>query len=495
MSRSFSLCTFIGGLGLALAGPCAADTAPPEDLATEAPASELPRPSELARRPDERRRDTGRGVDLFGRRIGLGGQWEITAERRGNLDLSRAARDRDRLDQELKLEATLALDRGVTVFAQLVALSEWETRRQNGREESRGALERGQMWVFVPKVGGLPIDVQVGRLGLVDERSWWWDDDVDAARVFVGGHNWLIDTGLARQVLPVSTEERGRIDPEEQDVVRWFTRGAWQWRKRHSLEGFALVARDHSGRLAVGRTLAEARADAADSDLTWLGARALGEERTASGYRFGYWADLAQVQGRETRTRFEDVGGSRQQVDSHRRVRVRGEAWDLGARLSGPGPQRPTLWAGWAVGSGDGNADDGTDHAFRQTGLEENKARFGGVKRFRYYGELLRPTLSNIDIRSVGGSVRFGTRSSLDLTWHDYRQRQASDQLEGTRLSADPTGRDRHLGQATELFLAVRESPATEWTATLARFTAGKAFGADSGDHAWFAQVGLTINF
>lgn len=154
-------------------------------------------------------------------------------------------------------------------------------------------------------------------------------------------------------------------------------------------------------------------------------------------------------------------------VDSHKRQRVNGSGWDLGMRWSLPGRARPTVWLGWASGSGDGSADDGVDRAFRQTGLQENKARFGGVKRFRYYGELLRPELSNLVVGSVGASLRFLENSSADLVLHSYRQRHASTRIQDNRLDHDPTGNSRDLGRELDLIFSFRESRAVEFSATL----------------------------
>lgn len=470
-------------------------------VAQEATRDELevnarPATSSLARRPDERRRASSRVIQLVGQSFTVGGEWEVTHESRRNLDLDRfRPGDRGRLDQELKLEASTTVGAESTLFLQLVGVSEIETRRDNGPKESTGALERGQMWLFVPQPGGLPFDLQLGRLSLIEARSWWWDEDLDAARIFFGGEHWAVEAGISQQLFPVSTAERGAIHPERKDLARVFGRAAWAWRKRHALEAYWLIARDHSGRPPSGITLHERRADESDADLTWLGLRAIGEERTAAGHRFGYWLDLARVSGRERLTDFDPAGSNRVVSDDSESRRVRGVGWDLGAKWSLPGKSRPTVWAGWAVGSGDGDGGDDTDHSFRQTGLEENKGRFGGVKRFRYYGELMRPTLANLDIRSIGASARFWERSSVDLVLHDYRQRQASDQLAASRLDQAPTGKHRALGQEIDLFLAFRESPAAEFTLSLATFRAGSAFGEHRGERAWFAELGMTLNF
>jgi hypothetical protein len=495
LSRHLSLIA-----ALALAGAAAPPAAAAEPLQPEASSAETEQQARraaggLARRPDERRLAEGHTFELFGQTMRFSGEHEITHETRRNFDLDhRQSRDRARLDQELKLELSFAPSPDTSVFLQLVGLSEIDTWRQSGKKESIGTVERGQMWVFLAQPGGLPLDLQAGRIGLIEARSWWWDDDLDAIRVFFGDDRWLLETGISQQLTPVSTDEE-RIDPEREDLARWFGRAAWMWRKRHNLEAYWLLARDHSGRPEVGRIVREKRADAADGNLDWYGVRAIGEERTEGGHRFGYWLDAARLTGREWRTEFDEVSDKRVQITEQTRQRVDASAWDVGVRWSLPGPARPTAWLGWASGSGDGNAADGVDHTFRQTGLQENKGRFGGVKRFRYYGELFRPELANLTVRSAGLGMRFLDNSSVDLVLHDYRQRRASTRLFDTRLDSDPTGESRDLGREVDLFFAFRESKQIEFTASLAAFRAGRAFGADEGEVAHFLDLGMTVNF
>jgi hypothetical protein len=75
---------------------------------------------------------------------------------------------------------------------------------------------------------------------------------------------------------------------------------------------------------------------------------------------------------------------------------------------------RPALTAAYAVGSGDDNPGHRVDGAFRQTGLQENEARWTGITRFKYYGELLDPELNNLTVVTVGLGLRPTKRSSLD---------------------------------------------------------------------------------
>ncbi len=492
---------------LTLAWTAAAQAAPDAQAAPEPPAMQrAPVATEvlpvrraagtgLARRPDDRRPDEGIVVELFGQPVRLSGEYEVAHDIRRNLDLNKD-RDRDtaELEQELKLEASFSPRTGTTVFLALKAESEIETWRQSGPEESTGELKRDEAWVFFAHPAGLPLDLQVGRIALIESRSWWWDEDLDAIRLFFGNRVWLVETGLAREMLPVSTEDRG-IDPEDEDLVRWFGRAAWTWRKDHNLEAYWLLARDGTNRPAVGRLVRERRADPIDGQLDWVGVRATGEEETAGGHRFGYWLDAARLTGREWRTDFDDFDDKRVVVTGNRRQKIDATAWDAGVLWSLPGDARPTVWLGYANGSGDGNDTDGTDHTFRQTGLQENEARFGGVKRFHYYGELFRPELSNLSVASIGFGLRFLKKSSVDLVLHDYRQRHASRRLPVSRLSASATGDDRHLGQEVDLFVAIRESKRLDFTATLAAFRAGPAFGPREGEKAYYFELKMSWDF
>lgn len=176
--------------------------------------------------------------------------------------------------------------------------------------------------------------------------------------------------------------------------------------------------------------------------------------------------------------------------------RVRGHAVDAGLMWTLGVAGRPTLTLGYARGSGDADRGDDVDARFRQSGLQENKARFRGVTRFRYYGEMLRPEqLSNLEVATVGLGLRPTGDTSVDLIGHRYRQPVASTSLVDSRLDADPNGLDRALGTEVDLVLGWR---ATRWLDLAARggvFRAGQAFGEKAGRRASYAEVELKVTF
>ena len=80
---------------------------------------------------------------------------------------------------------------------------------------------------------------------------------------------------------------------------------------------------------------------------------------------------------------------------------------------------------GVAFGSGDNNRRDGVDRNYRQSGLQDNNARFAGVTSFKFYGETVEPELSNLLIGTAAIGVRPTPRSSVDLVYHYYAQHRA----------------------------------------------------------------------
>jgi alginate production protein len=447
------------------------------------PAQPAPPPELTAR--DERRPEKPFTIDLAGQPLQLGGSWEYTDERRHNFDLDDTrARDRRVREHEIKLEARTRFGANTEAFAQLVGLHETRRTQGNGREVN-GALERGPMWLQFERLGGTPWALQVGRVSLLDRRAWWWDDYLDAVRLRYAGSAWRLDTGLAREVARKSSADRG-IAPEAKGVARWFGQGTWAWAPRHALDAFWLVQRDGSGQPAPGTSFRDEDAtDNSDLRAQWLGLRASGEWRIDNGPRLAYWADTAWLRGNERRTAFDEQDDGTFSAADTSRSRVRGSAFDIGATGTLALPLRPSLTIGYARGS----------EGFRQTGLQENKTRIAGVKRWQRYGELLQPALANLSVTTLGTGIRVLDNSSIELVAHRYRQVRARDAIAGSRLSADPQGTSRSVGRELNLLLAVRESKRIEFTVKASHFKPGAAFAADERKPARAVEFGVTVNF
>jgi hypothetical protein len=453
-------------------------------LALASPAQTPPVPEPAGR--DERRAEQPLTVDLFGTPVQLGGSWEYTDERRINFDLDSAnARNRRVREHEIKLEASTQLGPNTKAFAQIVGVH--ETRRTQGSDGKQVThpLSRGQMWLQQDRLGGTPWSLQVGRVELIDRRAWWWDEDLDAIRARYDGGAWKLDTGIAREVAKTSSAER-RIAADERGVTRVFGQASWPWAQRHALEAFWLVQNDSSSRPAPGAAFADEDAtDASDLRARWVGLRASGEWRIDNGPRLAYWADTALLSGRERLTALDEQEDDSFIAGATTSRRVRGNAFDIGATASLALPLRPSLTVGYARGSS----------GFRQTGLQENKTRIGGVKRWQRYGELLNPELANLSVATVGAGVRVLDNSSVELVAHRYRQNRAADRVAGSRLSADPQGSRRAVGRELDLLVAVREWKHVELLFKASHFKPGAAFAPGERDTARAVEVGISVNF
>jgi alginate production protein len=453
-------------------------------LALACPAQTAPALEPASR--DERRPEQSLAVDLFGQPVQLGGSWEYTDERRRNFDLDdTSARDRRAREHEVKLEARTRFGANTHAFAQIVGLH--ETRRTQGSsgKQVTHSAERGQMWLRQDRIGGTPWSLQAGRVELLDRRAWWWDEDLDAVRARYDAGAWRLDTGIARELLRKSSADNGVL-PAARGVTRFFGQATWPWAQRHALDAFWLVQNDSSSRPAVGAVFRDEDAtDPSDLRARWLGLRASGEWRVDDGPRLAYWADTAFLSGRERVTAFNEQPDDSLVAAGTQRQRVRGNAFDIGATGSLALPLRPSLTVGYARGSS----------GFRQTGLQENKTRFGGVKRWQRYGELVQPELANLSVASLGAGVRVLGNSSIELMAHRLRQVRASDRLAGSRLSADPQGSSRNVGREVNLLIAVRESKRIEFTVKASHFKPGAAFAPDERKPARAVEFGVAVNF
>ena len=256
-------------------------------------------------RPDETRSDRPVTTTLFGRKVELGLRYALSQERRLNFDFdTRVQRDRDVLEHELKVDARWRSGPASSVFVQGVALAERRTSRRDGSVQSAQSFERGQTWLLFEGLDGQPLSLQLGRIALVDTRSWWWDEDLDAARLSLAAGAWTLSTGVAREVAGVSSAGRG-IEPSVKGITRWFGDAQLKWAPAHSLGMLWLLADDRSGAPAAGTLFDTDREDEADARLRWWGLRASGEVRSAAGHRFSYRADAALVRGSVTRTPFK----------------------------------------------------------------------------------------------------------------------------------------------------------------------------------------------
>ncbi|MDZ4804715.1 MAG: alginate export family protein [Candidatus Eisenbacteria bacterium] len=315
-------------------------------------------------------------------------------------------------------------------------------RRQEVLLDERGTRAGSQRWqleeAWIARSGFLHPDlaIQVGRQDFDEAHEWLYDENLDAIRL-----HWLPVGAHATASLSTRLDDN---DPTSHDLWNGLVTLDWTMNPDRA---FGLVV---LSRYPIAGAPLPTR--------TWIGARAL---RIRIG-RFRGWGDVSVLRGH--------AGVSK----------IRAQAAHLSTSFLLSRAGRLTLNAAWARGSGDNDPADGIDGTYRQTGFHDNNDRFGGVTGFRYYGEMLRPELSNLSVVTLGFGSRPTPSSSIDLVYHHYRQVHAAPYLSESNLDANPLGLNPDLGHEIDLIIGIREFSNMRLEGVIAAFFAGPAFLVDS---------------
>lgn len=433
------------------------------------------------------------GKVLFGRYLSFGG--EIGNTLKYSKDFTLANRDDDELalDGDIELEFYLQLSAGVSIFIEPTWSYRRDLYREDSDRENDTRFERGQSWVYLDRMAGSNFSLQLGRQEFKDEREWWWDENLDAIRMLYTTKPLHAELAIAKDLTKVSSNMDG-IDPEQKDVIRALGSLTWRWTKRQQLALFVLYQSDRSRDFLDNQIVMNEQRDDVDADLTWLGVRASGVNKLGDEVNWFYWVDVARVDGSEDIVDFDGVANGLSMVDKTERFSVDAWGFDAGLTLQFDAFGKPTVTIGYAKGSGDSNYSDADNSAFQQTGLHANEVKLRGVNRFRYYGELLRPELSNIEIGTLGFGFSLLENSSVEIIYHHYRQVNATDFIRGDALREKPQGLSRDLGRAIDWVLGIEESKHWEWEIVASVFRAGDAF-QDEGELVYKLRASVDYNF
>ncbi|CAG7857446.1 hypothetical protein MCAMS1_02267 [biofilm metagenome] len=448
----------------------------------------------LVRRQDVRRPDDQFKFNLLGKPVTLGGEYDINPGYRENFDLDQNDKDGSlRIDQELKLEAFYPISNFTAVFLSFKGITESRFNNSPGSFD-RTTLEfaRDETWIYFDRIAGTGFGLQFGNQNVSETREWWWDKDLDSLRLYYNQGPLHFELAGGVQIGGEST--RRSLDPIDKEVYRILGLGSWMWNSKQRLEFFFLNQWDRSSRDRPGSIIFRSNRDNFDDDMTWFGARAIGEIGLDDYGSLNYWVDAAGVHGDEMVFRYDSIDDTPfTRVDgAPKRNKVDGWAFDVGAFWTLPVKYEPTFTLSYARASGDKNTD-GHNGTFRQTGIQRNNWRFNGVNRFRIYGELLRPELSNLGIFTSAFGVRVLKNSSIEFVYHKYDQVVATDSLRNNNINEDPNGLNRDIGQEVNVIANFREWKNVEIGIEGAVFDPGKAF--NNNDMAFSIFFDVNYNF
>ena len=386
----------------------------------------------------------GDGLELPGG-LRFQGQLELSSRVEDEFDLDESD-DEDRQDDAASFRARI-LGRSSSWF-EWVAEARYRFRWRQDDDDGRSSGGDGSLGETYPRYfdafGVADLEMLVGRQDFDDRREWIYDQNLDAVRLVFGGEDFDLDLAASTTLADGSPRDEAATN-----VSAYLSAG---------------TRKQHVGLWSMLRSIDLAGAPTDRSVHT--GARLMGEWLEDT----NLWLDVAYL------------NGSR----SGRSVGAWG--YDLGGTWAPEWLEPFSFTAGYAFGSGDAGTS-GSDGNFRQTGLQDNTARFEGVTSFRYYGELFDPELSNMGISTLGLGIRVAPKTSIDIVYHGYLQDEAFAGLADADVDMRPNGIDADLGRELDVILGWREISGLDVEIVGSVFEPGDAFpGADS---AYFLKLQL----
>lgn len=299
---------------------------------------------------------------------------------------------------------------------------------------------------------------QVGRQRFIDSKRWLFNENMDALRLGYQYENFSVEASVSQLNLVQRNLLRRNTEEDEETFLNYYLYADYKFGKRNHIGVFALY--QDQQRLGTAQPIT-------------IGIQSSG--RLFKNLK--YWLQTAAVRGSD--------GGNH----------IRGEAVDVGLTHVFRGSWEPSITVGYAYGTGDANRHDNVDTSFRQTGFQGNSDKFNGVARFKYYGEVLDPRLTNLMVFTGGVGIIPFEKTSFDMVYHYYLQDHASDRIRGSDLSTDPTGLSKHVGSEVDLVVGYQGIPHLQTKFVLGYFFPGKAFTQTWHDGAMLATILLRYNF
>jgi len=316
--------------------------------------------------------------------------------------------------------------------------------------------------------------LQAGRIRIREQRGFWWDEEIEVARIGVDSSLWSGFVGYGARLTQDEIDDDGRRNI--QDDLSWLMiEVRHQWQFENFIELRALVQTDTGDRPQVGSFTSRSTSD---EDLAWLGGRLTGKTPKKRGRaRVHYWFEAVGLTGEETR--ISPAGGGI--VLERRREDASGFAFDFGATLETALPGRFSISAAFATAS----------RYFRQPSIFRNRIVLAGNTYFRRFGEVLRPSLSNMHVVSAAIGFALHRDVWLETVYHHYWQQDAAPYLTDDALVLEPSGTSRNLGHAFDVILGIDVWKKWEVQLAYGAFLAESAFDGKSGNLAQRATASI----
>ena len=410
--------------------------------------------SQKARSADESLFGDNRTKGAKRGKLHVGGRLSLTTEFLMNDDLAGGA---DNAHASFRPEARLELSyepvNDVEAFASLEL--GFDQDRSDGRRTSSARVGVREAYLLMKDVIFDDFELQVGRQDFDDGREWLYDKRLDGLRLAYDRRAWRIELAWAREALV--RKYLSGPNPDRDKVDNFIFRAQYEMSRDWKVAAYVLRQKDRR---------------ASNISPIFFGVQSEGQ----LGGGFDHWLEYSIQRGE---------AGQR---------KLRASAFDVGIIYNFPMTGRPSIFGGYARGSGGGDAK--TTRTFRQTGLQDNEDRISGLGQVKYYGELLDPDLSNIAIFTAGAGVRPSRSSSLEIVGHIFRQASLRrDDVRGSPITAELNGLRPNIGTEIDAIFAIRLMRGLGLEAKLGWFSPSSGFDARAREDAIFGKLRIVRRF
>lgn len=269
-------------------------------------------------------------------------------------------------------------------------------------------------------------NILVGRKKIKDNRSWWYNNNLDVIKIFnehdLVTYNMYLGTRIDSIIdngdfyKDINNDKFFVANINDQIYIDNFIRGYYVWENK------------------------------AQRNLHWFGMRANGD-KTIKGDTFRYWMDLGKVSGKNEKD-------------------INDYAYDTGV-LYIPKDSKNSYGIGYAVGGKD----------YTQPLIANNKSKYlNGKIDIKYYGFYLDPVLHNIKVLSLYWFRDLSEKEVLGASFHDYSKYSESSDIDMTRYVYQPLGNGKDIGREIDLFYKFTEALRYNYRIVFSYFKGGDAY-------------------
>ena len=411
-------------------------------------------PSQKARSADEGLFGDNRTKGAKKGKLHVGGRLSLTTEFLTNDDLARGPDNaRARIRPEARVELSYEPVDDVEAFASLEV--GFEQDRSDDRRTRSANVRVREAYLLIQDVIFNDFELQIGRQDFKDGREWLYKERLDGLRLAYDRRAWRVELAWAREALV----PKGllRSEPDRDKVDNFIFRAQYEMSRDWKVAAYVLRQKDRR---------------ASNISPIFFGVQSEGQ----LGGGFDHWLEYSIQRGE---------AGQR---------KLRASAFDVGIIYNFPMTGRPSIFGGYARGSGGGDAK--TTRTFRQTGLQDNEDRISGLGQVKYYGELLDPDLSNIAIFTAGAGVRPSRSSSLEIVGHIFKQASLRrDDIRGSPITAELNGLRPNIGTEIDAIFAIRLMRGLGLEAKLGWFSPSSGFDTRAREDAIFGKLRIVRRF